>query len=514
MFHLKKSITLIALVSCSNSFALSTTDLTQGVTPENLIAEFIDTSNSGVTFTNLQYHGANSAIGLFKDGINDGLGIEQGIMLSSGRISNAIGPNKCYKTTTVYKLPGDKSLDALGGSTYDAAVLEFDFVPDGDSLEFNYVFASEEYIEWTGSKFNDVFGFFLDGQNIALIPNTTTPVAINSVHSTPWSEANPSLYRDNNYPFPWTIKEYNKAACQAGTETPFKTEFDGFTTVLTASATVIPDQTYHLKLVVADRGDYSLDSAVFIQGKSFTTVKNTKKKRCKLHAVHDEGLNDSQLFVVDIETQTVTTGPQYLEYDLEAFDAAPVENSLYAASGKDSEFGPGIIFQIDLQGQLTSLGHIDFENNSQITDISGLSFNPDTGILWGWAQKQGLFRLDVDNLPNAKAQLKWPSTITVEDLSWNLNSTALYLAQQHNILRYDGINVEQFCALPNGAKIEALETTDEDALLLAIDGDDVVYELDLAQTTQGGDCVIEPAPNIPATSYEDMEGMAWVCIYE
>jgi len=513
MFHWK-SITLIALVLSSNSFALSTTDLTQGVTPAKLIAEFIDTSKSGVTFSNIQYQGANSAIGLFEGGIDDGLGIEEGIMLSSGRISNAIGPNKCYKTTTVYKQPGDESLDALGGSTYDAAVLEFDFIPKGDSLEFNYVFASEEYIEWTGSKFNDVFGFFLDGQNIALIPNTTTPVAINSVHSVPWSKANPNLYHDNNYPFPWTIKEYNEEACQPGTETPFKTEFDGFTTVLTASASVIPDKTHHLKLVVADRGDYSLDSAVFIQGKSFTTLKNTLTKRCKLYAVHDEQLNDSQLFVVDIETQTVTAGPQYLGYDLEAFDAKPVHNELYAASGKDSESGTGMLYKVDLQGQLVSLGHIYFENNSQIEDISGLSFNPDTSILWGWAPRQGLFRLDVDNLPNAKAQLKWPSTDNVEDLSWNLDSTALYLAQQHNILRYDGTDVEQFCALSNAAKIEALETIDDGSLLLAIDGDDVVYELDLAQSSQGGDCVIEPAANMPATSYEDIEGMAWVCITE
>jgi hypothetical protein len=508
MFDWKK-ITLIILLYSSNSFALSTQDLTQGVTPETLIAEFIDTTKSGVTFSNIQYQGANSAIGLFDGGENDGFGINQGIMLSSGRISNAIGPNKCYKTTTLYKQPGDESLNALGGSTFDAAVLEFDFVPKGDSLEFNYVFASEEYIEWTGSKFNDVFGFFLDGKNIALIPNTTTPVAINSVN--PWK--NPELFHNNNYPFPNTIKDYNSIICDGSKKTAFNTEFDGFTSVLTASATVIPGKTHHLKLVVADRGDYSLDSAVFIQGKSFTTLKKTQNKSCHLFAVHDEALNDSQLFSVDMAAQTVNGGPQYMGYDLEALDA-PVafEGFLYAASGKDSESGQGILYKVDLQGQLTSLESLFLDNNTPIKDISGLSFNPDTNILWGWAAKHGLFRVDLANLPHA--ELKWPSTLKVEDLSWNFDSSALYLGERHKILRYDGNNLESFCRLSNGGKIEALETKDEGALLLAIDGDDVVYTLDLDQTVEGGECVIEAAADIPPTSYEDIEGMAWVCTTE
>ena len=509
-----KNITLMVLMLSSNCFALSTTDLSQGVTPTALIAELVDTANSSVTFSNIQHKGANSAFGIFSDGLTDGLGIDRGIILSSGRVFDAIGPNKCYKTTTVHEQPGDESLNALGADTFDAAVLEFDFTPKGDSLEFNYVFASEEYIEWTGSKFNDVFGFFLNGQNIALIPDTTTPVAINSIHKTPWSEANPDFYQDNNYPFPWTIKEYNETACIAGTKTPFKTEFDGFTTVLTASATVVPGQVYHLKLVVADRGDYSLDSAVFIQGKSFTTVKKTPVKNCKMYGMHDELLNDSQLFIVDDTTQAVTVGPQHLGYDLEGLDAKPIVNLVYAGTGKDSMFGPGVLYKVDLStGLLTSLGNVQLEDNSQIKDISGLSFNPNTSMLWGWAQGQGLFRLDVDN--QSKAQLQWRSKINVEDLSWNLAGTALYLAQQHKILRYDGTDVKQFCALSNrNAKIEALETTDDGSLLLAMDGDDVVYTLDLAQSNENSKCIIAPATNIPATSYKDIEGMAWVCTIE
>ena len=82
---------------------------------------------------------------------------------------------------------------------YDECVIEFDFVPEGDSISFNYVFVSEEYPEYVCASFNDAFGFFLTGpnpnlpnynaENIALIPNpnnpstyTNTPVAINTVN--------------------------------------------------------------------------------------------------------------------------------------------------------------------------------------------------------------------------------------------------------------------------------------------------------------------------------------------
>lgn len=501
-----KTITLmIALVLSANSFALSTLDLSQGVTPANLVANFIDTSTSNITYSNIKYTGVNSATGLFAGGIADGLGIEKGIILSTGRISNAIGPNKCYKTTTVHKQEGDANLDALGSFTRDAAVLEFDFVPEGDLLEFNYVFASEEYVEWVGSKFNDVFGFFLDGENIALIPNTTTPVAINSIHSTPWGyEANPELFRDNNYPFPWDIDAYNTKPCQPGTSTSFRTEFDGFTTVLRVSATVTPNQIHHLKLVIADRGDYSLDSAVFLQGKSSTSLTPT----CKFYAVNDDGLNDSQIFMVATNSPPMT-GNIHVGYDIEALDAHPISKQLYAGSGKDAQSNAGFLYTINhLTGEPTPVNPINFDNGNPIKDISGLSFNPNTNLLCGWAQGQGLFCVE---LPDTNAQLKMPSTDKIEDLTWNQEGTELYLARKNQLLRYNGTgDATLLCSLTGEQKIEALETTTEGLLLVGIDGNNIIYELDLANISNNATCPIEPFA-IPPISYKDVEGIAWVC---
>ena len=102
----------------------------------------------------------------------------------SGAIANVIGPNEEDGITADNDQPGDADLDTLipGGSTFDACVLTFDFVPQTDVLTFDYVFTSDEYNEYANTEFNDVFGFFVNGQNVALIPGTTTPVAINNVN--------------------------------------------------------------------------------------------------------------------------------------------------------------------------------------------------------------------------------------------------------------------------------------------------------------------------------------------
>ncbi|HRH68264.1 MAG TPA: choice-of-anchor L domain-containing protein, partial [Flavobacteriales bacterium] len=180
--------------------------------------------------------------------------LDEGVILTSGRISDAIGPNNVENTTFQANTNGDAILNTVTGrNTRDACRLEFDIIPSGDSLSFDFTFASEEYNEWVGSQFNDVFGFFISGagiigdpgigsdKNIALIPNTNQAVTINNVNN----GSNAAHYFDN----------------AGGSEI----QYDGYTVGLKAVSVVQPCQTYHLKLIVADASDRKFDSGVFIE---------------------------------------------------------------------------------------------------------------------------------------------------------------------------------------------------------------------------------------------------------
>ena len=155
------SLLCVGLLSTNNLFALATNDM--GTAQK--LAETILGDN--VTISNVTYHGAHDTAGTFDDGI-DSIGIEHGIILSSGVIHRVVGPNLSDGMHhTDHSNPGDPDLDALipGNKTQDATVLEFDFILDlipGNSREqttvtFQYVFASEEYNEYVNNKFNDIF---------------------------------------------------------------------------------------------------------------------------------------------------------------------------------------------------------------------------------------------------------------------------------------------------------------------------------------------------------------------
>lgn len=228
-------------------------------TPQQLVQNVL--IGGGVTVSNIQYTGATGALGFF-NGQNSNIGLGSGILLSSGLAADAVGPNNVANDMgTDHTLPGDADLTTLSGSllgTYDACILEFDFVPLSDSLSFRYVFGSNEYMQFVGSGVNDVFGFFISGpgiagqQNIALVPGTGTSVSIDNVNG----NTNQQYYVNNG----------------DGTGAMGQTvEYNGFTTVLTANAVVQSCLTYHIRLAIADGGDGVYDSGVFLEAGSFTT---------------------------------------------------------------------------------------------------------------------------------------------------------------------------------------------------------------------------------------------------
>ncbi len=232
---------------------LSTEDLSDGLTPAYLAGVL---AGSGIRLFNISYTGAPAAAGTFSGGAEI-LGLESGIVLSTGRIAGVKGPNGVVDATTENGTPGDSLLDILAGSgnaTSDAAVLSFDFVPRGSSITFRYVFASEEYNEYVNTGYSDVFAFYVNGENCALVGDPAEPVSINSINKgNPFGippVSHPELYRNND-------TDSNGGATIA-------TEMDGLTTVLTCTARVEPGVKNHMRLAIADAGDAAYDSNVFL----------------------------------------------------------------------------------------------------------------------------------------------------------------------------------------------------------------------------------------------------------
>ena len=130
--------------------------------------------DEGVSIFNARFNGSASvidcnSIGKFETGdYPTNLGMESGLIIASGGASVAIGPNDVPNANILHSCDSyyDDDLSNIASNTiYDVSVLEFDFVPWSDTLSFKFVFGSEEYPEYVGSQYNDVFGFFLSGIN-------------------------------------------------------------------------------------------------------------------------------------------------------------------------------------------------------------------------------------------------------------------------------------------------------------------------------------------------------------
>lgn len=217
---------------------------------------------SSVRVSKITYQGSMRGRGIFS--CNEcNIGLDSGIVLSTGDIEFLRGPNKSNTSSGVNGTSGDENLNKLAfGRTYDAAILEFSFVADFDMVSFTYVFGSEEYDEYVGSPFNDVFGFLLIDQetgeviNMATIPGTNIPITINTLNGGKFEKYFVSNQR-------WSPNEVEK----------FNTELDGFTKPLKAYSQVVPGKVYKLKIAIADVNDQQLDSGVFIEKMSFKSQK-------------------------------------------------------------------------------------------------------------------------------------------------------------------------------------------------------------------------------------------------
>lgn len=246
-------------------FATQITNAQLTTTPEVNDTTFIySLAGPGIYVTNIQRTCATDASGYFNS-TDANVGIENGILLTTGTITNAMGPNNMGGTSYSNGTYGDDDLtDVVGITTYDACTIEFDMTVAADTLRLDYVFGSEEYTEFVLSGFNDVFAFWLSGPgipdpvNIALVPGTSEAVAINNVNQI----YNSDYYVDNG----------------DGMMEPYYSDdnyiqYDGITTVLTAMSPVTAGETYHMKIAIADAGDGIYDSGVFLETGSLGSLR-------------------------------------------------------------------------------------------------------------------------------------------------------------------------------------------------------------------------------------------------
>ncbi|NQX91581.1 MAG: gliding motility-associated C-terminal domain-containing protein [Flavobacteriales bacterium] len=282
-------------------------------TPEEALEILL---GDGIDVFNVTFSGDPEQIGSFNSE-NANIGMPEGVVLGSGDVT--LGTGVGFDPMTFEQIVGEggnqSGSSGLGGGNFgvgdpdlttlstfdtnDAAVLEFDFTPTGDSISFFYVFGSEEYNDFVCGTVNDAFCFFLSGPgingpftnnaiNMATVPDTDIPVTINTVNNgvsgqfddlnceavSPDWDQNTEYFIDNS------------------TETDDVTvvEYDGLTVVLRAQAQVICGETYHIKIAIADGGDTSFDSGVFLQKDSFTS------EGVNLFANIESALNDSTVY--------------------------------------------------------------------------------------------------------------------------------------------------------------------------------------------------------------------------
>ena len=291
---MRKVITILCALSL-----LTVGTWAQNITVQSAVgqspATFIQTHllGGGVYVFNVKFNNASSVIGspnigTFQSNGYSGLSMTNGVVMTTGNVSVAAGPNSTTGMADMVSGPySDPEMASVAtDEIHGCSTLDFDFVSLSNSVSFNYTFASEEYPEFVCSRFNDVFAFFLTGpdpvtgeevtRNIAIIPGTVTDstpdgiaVAINTVNpGVPGASAGDGgvgchyefsgSYVDNNFGNDWGSTTTNEGI-----------QYDGYTSKLAAEGNVIPCQLYHMHISVCNVGDNSFDSGVFLEGGSF-----------------------------------------------------------------------------------------------------------------------------------------------------------------------------------------------------------------------------------------------------
>jgi len=277
LFIIRLILTISLLVLLSDSYCQLT--ISTALTPTQLAQNIF--AGSGITISNVIYSGSlggtNSQIGSFTNASNAYLGLDSGIVLSSGYVPHLSqhGDSLGIMSDAINSNAHDSDLASEEGiplsATYDACVLQFDFIPSGDTVSFRYVFGSEEYPCWVCDQYDDAMGIFLSGPgitdpysragvNIALIPGTNYPISVNTVNNGRIG----SRVTGNDCP----AYGLNYSSYYVNNLADSDIVLGGMTKVLTASHSVTPFKTYHMKIAICDTYNGMYDSSVLLGASS------------------------------------------------------------------------------------------------------------------------------------------------------------------------------------------------------------------------------------------------------
>ena len=270
---MKKLILMLALVVITvkgHSQAITVNTNTYSV-PQLVNSVLINSpcvSATNITWKTGTNYGSTNGIGYFQNN-NPHFPMQSGVILSTGNVTNAAGPNTSVLNDGAANWPGDSNLEntllqsGISMNSVNASILEFDFTPISPTFNFEFLFASEEYGNFQ-CQFSDAFAFLLTNTstgvttNLAVVPNTTLPISVVTIRDFLYNSSCPSA--NAQY-----FGSYNGGSAAAGSAI----NYNGQTKLMNASATLVPQTMYHIKLVIADRSDSSSDSAIFISSDTF-----------------------------------------------------------------------------------------------------------------------------------------------------------------------------------------------------------------------------------------------------
>src|SRR5690554_4548720 len=270
-------IFLMTSLGFSQPIEVSVTQYTPDQLVKNILINNPCAQVTNVTWSTGTSYGVTDGTGIgYFTNTNPDFDMAAGIILSTGNAELAEGPETSSQGVGNTNWLDDDELTTymnavIGPDTYhNATILEFDFVPFGNSISFNFIFASEEYGAYQ-CDFSDAFAFFLTNTitnattNLALVPGTGDPISVTTIRDAAYNNGNNGICSDGN---PASMNEQYFDSYNVGNPNS-ATNFLGQTVKMVAQSTVIPMTKYHIKLVIQDRGDSSFDSGVFIEAGSF-----------------------------------------------------------------------------------------------------------------------------------------------------------------------------------------------------------------------------------------------------